>query len=165
MNKYLKCLSPVVLSLFLCGLFAGPGWAKEGDITAKVEMPDWVNTQSLFEIRATFFKENASDQKMPLMGDNAISIELPEGFVITQEVKTDSNDKGLRVYKVIAPKQEGEYRIYFHVANQNLQSSEYEYKINIIAQESRYVQAAIMFGVVILALVALKGVLDSFTIK
>jgi len=32
MYKLIRCFAPVVLVLFFCGLFAGPGWGEEGDV-------------------------------------------------------------------------------------------------------------------------------------
>ncbi len=111
MNKFLKLLAPVILSIYFIGLFAGPGWAKEGDLTAKVEMPDIVNRGETFTAKVTMFKEDSSGNKAPIIGAGNVTIEESSDFIIKSIEPGDSGSNGEWYVNVKAPKTDGKYQM------------------------------------------------------
>ncbi len=163
MNKLIRSITPVVLVLFV-SVFVCPCWAKEGDITAKVEMQGGVDQGTIFVMKASLFREDASGMKNPILENNAIRIEVPDGFNVRSETISTTNE-GQHIYQIVAPINEKEYPITLIFDNQKEAPLRFGYKIKVVNPGSYYMQLAIGFGVVILLLIGLKVFCDSFIIK
>lgn len=139
MYKLIRLFAPVVLSLFLCGLFAGPGWGdyiplgvmgtgpSESELYASG--PDIVSFNGVFTAEAKLVEGNNYLTKFLSM-----KVVVPDGFQIIDSGHFNTQD---RTYKVVikAPnrivnKEEIVFKMRFE-SNGVIQHVESTYKISV----------------------------------
>ena len=74
MNKTLKLFTPLILSIFLCGLIAGQGWGEVKIAPTRIFVPDYVDAGKAFPIKIIFNKE------VYLTSKYSFNIVFPERF-------------------------------------------------------------------------------------
>jgi hypothetical protein len=129
MNKVIRCIAPLVLVLFFCGLFAGPGWGEEiaADNT-KVDYKIYYYSVDLFgnKWQEIVNPKTGSDFYISIYAnyDHKSVEELNIGKFDGFEVKESKNNgwpimfgamgtTWEHVYKLKAPDKEGVYKCVF----------------------------------------------------
>jgi hypothetical protein len=113
-----------------------------------VEIPGGVDQGTTFTVKATFYREDASGAKEPILEKSAVRIELPEGFKVQSE-NISSAAEGQHIYQIVVPMVEGEFPITLIYDNQKEVPSRFGYKINVVNPVSYYLSAVIVIGLIV----------------
>lgn len=156
MYKLIRLFAPVVLSLFFCGLFAGPGWGEdwgyahdntdvEYRLTSNIQQP-LVENKITIEVKATYKGEPLGQLEFKQPSPFKIL-----NFKIEQDTMFGIKTGGItNIYEIQVPSRAGTYICTFEGINKAGEKVTFSHSIKIRSvEEQNYISTGMVIGFIV----------------